>query len=326
MPKIKRMRLRTLLLFVIMLFNPYSANAESFEAWRADYTQRAVQSGIPAVDVARALENLTYHERIVELDRKQPDGQMTLQQYVERTVSQQRIDKGRIMLRQHYDLLKQTEKAYGVSPDILVALWGKETEYGGYTGNFETISALATLAYEGRRRDFFEKELQHAIILLTRLKWRPDQMHGSWAGAIGQCQFMPSNYIRFAVDGNRNGRTDLWNELPDIFASMGNLLRHKGWQAGQRWGQRVTVTRPIAESILGRDKAPRSLTYWQEQGVRFDHAVPQALYNNIRLYQPDGPDGPAYALYPNFDVLMRWNRSGYFATGVGRLSDHLANL
>ena len=132
--------------------------------------------------------------------------------------------------------------------------------------------------------------------------------------------------MRFAVDGNNNGRTDLWNELPDIFASMGNLLRHEGWQPGQRWGQRVKLTRPISDHILGRDKAPRSYAYWLDQGVRFDHAVPPSLHTQIRLYQPDGPDGPAYALYPNFDVLMRWNRSGYFATAVGRLSDHLANL
>lgn len=306
-----------------------TAHAETFREYLTGYKQRAVSVGVSAQLLDRMLAHAELDERVIELDRKQPEGRMTLLEYVERTVSDKRVQTGREKWRANKALLSSVEQKYGVSASILVALWGKETDYGGFVGKSDTISSLATLAYEGRRRQFFEQELLNAIMLSDRLGMAPGEMKGSWAGAIGQCQFMPSNYINVAVDGNGNGHVDLWNEMPDVFASMANLLVKEGWARGQGWGQRIQIPPQVMtgfdKNLIGRDKQARDVHFWEQRGVRFLQPVPESVRSQIRLYQPDGVSGPAYALYPNFDVLMRWNRSGYFATAVGRLSDHLAN-
>lgn len=319
----KRM-IRFIWLCSLLIVFALPAKAESFEQWKAQYKQRAVSVGVSASLLDRFLNVAEMNERVIELDRKQPEGQMTLQQYVERTVTDKRVQTGRDKWRANRELLASVERQSGVPASILVALWGKETDFGGFTGKSDTISSLATLAYEGRRRAFFEQELLNAILLAEKLNMAPGEMQGSWAGALGQCQFMPSNYIKYAVDGNKNGRVDLWNELPDVFASMANLLVREGWKSGAGWGQRITLPAGFDKSLIGRDKSPRDFYFWEQRGVRFPQAVPASVKGSIRLYQPDGASGPAYALYPNFDVLMRWNRSGYFATAVGRLSDHLS--
>lgn len=300
--------------------------AETFEQWKHGYKQRAASVGVSTTMLNRYLDPATLNERVIELDRKQPEGRMTLVEYVERTVTDKRVETGKKKWRENRQLLAEVERQSGVSASILVALWGKETDFGGFTGKSDTISSLATLAYEGRRRAFFEQELLNAMILADRLNMSPGQMQGSWAGALGQCQFMPSNYNKIAVDGNNNGRIDLWNELPDVFYSMANLLVHEGWKRGQGWGQRVRLGSGFDKSLIGRDKSPRDFHFWEQRGVRFLQPVPESVKQSIRIYQPDGVTGPAYALYPNFDVLMRWNRSGYFATAVGRLSDHLSSV
>ena len=310
------------ILFIGLIFSG-SIQAADFQSWLADYKQRAVTAGVSADKVNRALAGVTFNQKVIDLDRKQPEGQMTLQTYVEKTVTPKRIETGREKLAQYKSMLTTVERTYGVPPSIIMALWGKETDFGGFTGKSETISSLATLAFEGRRYKFFEQELLNAIVLLDYLKIPPSEMRGSWAGAIGQCQFMPSNYLKVGVDGNRNGRIDLWQEMPDVFASMANLLAHEGWQRGSGWGQRVNLEAGFDKSLLGRDKVAKDYRFWEQRGVRFKTTVPVAVSSNIRIYQPDGADGPAYAIYPNFDVLMRWNRSGYFAVAVGRLSDQI---
>ncbi|MDB5477955.1 MAG: lytic murein transglycosylase [Alphaproteobacteria bacterium] len=316
--------MRFLLVLLILCFTSV-AHAEDFQSWLSSYKQRAIATGVPAAVVNRALYNIAPNDMVIRLDQKQPEGHMTLAEYVEKTVTPKRIETGKQRLAENRALLSHVQQIYGVPPSIIVALWGKESEFGSFMGNTETISALATLAYEGRRRAFFEQELLNAIVLTQRLNIDPRAMTGSWAGAIGQCQFMPSNYIKFALDGNGNRRVDLWRELPDVFASMANLLVHEGWRRGEGWGQRVDLPPGFDKNLLGRDKAGRDIRFWEQLGVQFNQQVPASNRQNIRLYQPDGTDGPSYALYPNFDVLMRWNHSGYFATAVGRLSDHLEN-
>lgn len=309
------------LLFVLLLSLP--ANAETFDQWLANYRTRAIATGTSATIIDKALQNVFLDENVIRLDQKQPEGRMTLLEYVNKTVTDKRIDTGRAKMAQYASMLSTVERNYGVPPQIIIALWGKETDFGGFTGKNQTISSLATLAYEGRRRQFFEQELLNAIVLMDYLKLSPSEMRGSWAGAIGQCQFMPSNYLKVGVDGNRNGRVDLWNEMPDVFASMANLLAHKGWKSGASWGQKVNIPPEFDKTLIGRDKQARDLRFWEQRGVRFNTEVPSSVTTTIRLYQPDGEGGPAYAIYPNFDVLMRWNRSGYFAVAVGRLSDQL---
>lgn len=315
--------MRLLVLLFCLLCLP--AHAENFGQWKQQFIQRAVTGGLPRDWVENAMRDVTLNNRVIELDRKQPEGHMTLEEYVGKTVNPQRIAKGRARLRDHGELLRTTERRYGVDRHILVALWGKESEFGSYTGGFDTLSALATLAYEGRRRDFFEQELYKSLLLLRSLGMQPSEMQGSWAGALGQCQFMPSTYRRYGVDGDGDGRVDLWHDLADIFASMSSYLKEIGWRSDLPWGQRVAIPAKFDKNLIGRDKKPRDLSFWKDQGVRL--TAPLSLPNGakLRLYQPDGPQGPAYLLTSNFDVLMRWNASGYFATAVGRLADHLAS-
>lgn len=309
-----------------LLFAASSASAADFQSWLTGYKQRAVEAGVSKDKVDRALAGVRFDQKVIDLDRKQPEGQMTLATYVEKTVTPKRVEKGRKNLAQYRSMLQAVERDYGVPPQIIMALWGKETDFGGFTGKSETISSLATLAFEGRRWKFFEQELLNAIVLMDYLKLSPSEMRGSWAGAVGQCQFMPSNYLKVGVDGNRNGRVDLWNEMPDVFASMANLLKHEGWARGASWGQKINLPTGFDKSLIGRDKVGKDHRFWEQRGVRFNSTVPSSVASNIRIYQPDGVDGPAYAIYPNFDVLMRWNRSGYFAVAVGRLSDKINSL
>lgn len=313
-------------ILVLVFISSFSVQAADFNSWLEDYKQRAVQAGVSADKVNHALAGVRFDQKIIDLDRKQPEGQMTLATYVEKTVTDKRVAIGREKLAQYKTMLQAIERDYGVPPEIILALWGKETDFGGFTGKSETISSLATLAFEGRRYKFFEQELLNAIVLMDYLKLEPSEMRGSWAGAIGQCQFMPSNYLKVGVDGNKNGRVDLWNEMPDVFASMANLLRHEGWQRGTGWGQRINLSQGFDKTLIGRDKVAKDYRFWEQRGVRFQTSIPAQVASNIRIYQPDGVNGPAYAIYPNFDVLMRWNRSGYFAVAVGRLSDKINSL
>ena len=316
--------MRYLAAFCILCLVPLTAKAESFDQWLTHFKQRAVSANVSAELLDEALRDVRLDVRVIKLDRKQPEGHMTLAEYVDKTLTDRRIATGRAKFSEYRSLLKKVERNTGVPAEIMVALWGKETDFGGYTGDFNTINSLATLAYEGRRRAYFEQELLEAIYLLRRMGWPPSRMTGSWAGAVGQCQFMPSNYLRIAVDGDGNGKIDLWNNMPDVFASMANLLVKEGWRAHESWGQKITIPARFDKNLIGRDKSPQDLRFWEQRGVRFTQSVPSSVQRSIRLYQPDGPQGPAYAIYPNFDVLMRWNRSGYFATAVGRLADHVA--
>lgn len=271
-----------------------TAHAASFEQWKLHMQQRMVSEGQDQNAMAQIFDQIQFEPRVIALDRKQPEGRMTLLEYVEKTVTPLRVSKGRARLQQHHALLRDVEKRYGVPAEMLVALWGKETDYGGYIGNVSTLNALATLAYEGRRRAYFEDELAAAVKLTRKYNWHVSDVRGSWAGAIGQCQFMPSHYLNDAVDADGDGRIDLWNSMPDIFSSMAQLLKLKGWQTGVPWGYRI------------------------------DDPSRVRLRAGYRLYQPDGAQGPSYVITHNFDVLKRWNNSGYFATAVGRLADKIS--
>lgn len=301
------------------------ADTPDFARWKTGMQQRLIRDGLSAATVNNAMANVHLAPGVIKLDRRQPETHLTLTQYIERTVTPARVAKGRQNLARYQSALKAVEARYGVPPAIIMALWGKETDFGGYVGNSQTLSALATLAYEGRRRAYFEQEFVAAMRLLAKYNWPPQKLRGSWAGAIGQCQFMPSNYITHGVDGDHDGRVDLWNSMPDIFNSMGNLLSVKGWQRGMSWGQRVTPSRAVPPHLVGRDKQAHAKAFWQQQGVQFPDNTRIKSSQLLRLYQPDGPEAPAYVITSNFDVLMRWNQSGYFASAVGRLADKISH-
>jgi membrane-bound lytic murein transglycosylase B len=315
--------MRFLTIFLAGLFFSFAAHAEDFQTYMRGYEQRAIASGVSANAVHRALQDVTLERSAISNDRNQPETHMTLSEYVDKTIRPQRIDRGRANYLKYQDILGDIEEKYGVPGTVILALWGKETDFGGFSGDSETISSLATMAYEGRRRAFFEQELLNAIVLLDYLKIPPSEMRGSWAGAIGQCQFMPSSYLKYGVDGNQNGRVDLWHEMPDVFASMANMLVKNGWQRGQGWGQSVSLPSKFDKNLIGRDKDPRTFRFWEQHGVHFKQSVPSSVASDIRIYQPD-EGGPAYGLYPNFDVLVNWNHSGYFAISIGRLAEQVS--
>lgn len=297
-----------------------------FAPWLADLQQEALASGISPQTVTATLTGIQPIPRILELDAKQPEGTISFDTYLTRAVTKQRIAKGRALYRQHGALLRQVGARYGVQPRFIVALWGMETDFGRNMGGFKVVDALATLAYDGRRSAFFRKELLVALKILDEGHITPERMLGSWAGAMGQSQFMPSSFLNYAQDFDGDGRRDIWGTHADVFASAANYLSKVGWRMDQTWGRAV---RPPAKGDLaawtGLDKA-QPLAVWAQRGFRREDGgkLPQAAMN-AALVMPDGPTGKAFLVYDNYRTIMDWNRSTYFATAVGILADHIGD-
>lgn len=291
----------------------------AFDDWLDEFRAEARDAGISPRTLDRALADVAPVPRVIELDRRQPEGRMTFLEYRERVINQARIEKGRRLLREQRHLLAPIEAEYGVPAEIIVALWGIESNFGENTGGFPVIASLATLAHEGRRADFFRGELLAALRILDAGDVSPDAMNGSWAGAMGQSQFMPSTFLGYAVDGDGDGRRDIWGTRADVFASMANYLSRMGWDRRYIWGREVRVLNGVASG--GLDER-RPLARWQSAGVRrADGGDLPAVAIDASLLKMDDGDGPTYLVYDNFRVIMRWNRSTYFATSVGLLAD-----
>lgn len=301
--------------------------AEPFADWLAALRQEAVADGIaPAIVDAALPVDLQPIPRVIELDRKQPEGTMTFARYRERIVHPLRISEGRKMMQRHATALAAIEQRYGVAPQYVVALWGIETNYGANTGGFSIVPALATLAWDGRRGAFFRKELMTALEILDQGHIAPADMKGSWAGAMGQNQFMPSSFMSFAVDGNGDGHKDIWTSLPDVFASSANYLARSGWTSGQRWGREVVVPAGFSSDLVGLE-VKKTLSDWQALGVKLPSgaSIPVEPGMKASLVAPDGLGGPTFLVYDNFRTIMRWNKSTYFATSVGLLANAIAS-
>jgi len=268
-------------------------------------------------------------QRVIELDNSQPEKTRSFPEYLQVVLSEERVKKGRILIKQNQALLKKIRKKYGVQPRFIVALWGIETFYGKITGNFSIIHSLATLAYKGRaeRREFFRKELVNALKILQQNHISANRFKGSWAGAMGQTQFMPSSFLSFAQDFDKDGRKDIWQTKEDVFASIANYLKTIGWDDSVTWGRKVKLTRKIEKSLIGRE-VKKKLSEWQTLGVRRINGkvLPKRKIKASLIY-PSGKYqvGDAYLVYENYDTIMHWNRSLYFATAVGELSNKLRN-
>lgn len=310
----------------VMLPGLSRAADQPFGPWLEAVRREALAEGISPAILDAALTGIEPIERVIELDRRQPEGRWTHAEYLERVVPASRIDQGRRLLAEHRALLTPVAARYGVQPRFIVALWGIETSYGGHTGGFSVINALATLAWDGRRSTFFRAELMNALRILDEGHIAPADMKGSWAGAMGQSQFMPSSFNAYAVDFDGDGRRDIWNSLPDVFGSAANYLKSHGWNGSWTWGREVRVPGGLDESLFDLD-VERDLGWWQERGVRrLNGADLPGVRLNASLIRPDGPGGRAFLVYDNFRVIMRWNRSTYFATAVGLLSDAIAGI
>ncbi len=310
-------------LFLIM---PNITHAdEKFDKWLVDFKKDAKSKGISEETLNEAFTGVKPIARIIELDRKQPEGTMTFAQYQARVISDARIAQGRKMYKKHREELDQAAKKYGVPAQYIVALWGVETSYGNNTGGFDVVTALATLAYDGRRSDFFRKELINSLKILDAGHIKHKDMKGSWAGAMGQNQFMPSSFHAYAVDGNDDGKRDIWTSLPDVFASTANYLSKSGWREDERWGRRIKLPSNITEKQIGLE-TKYTLQKWKDLGVtQFGgEEIPVVDGFEASIVTPDGLDGPAFLVYNNYRVIMKWNRSIYFATSVGLLADEIA--
>lgn len=250
----------------VLITSACASNNRPFGLWLEGVKREAAAQGIRPEVVDAALMDAQPIPRIIALDRKQPESTLTLEEYLRKVLPRARIEKARRLYRENLPLLREVSAKYNVQPQYIVALWGVESSFGESMGSFETVHALATLAYDGRRSDYFRKELLNALTILNEGHIRVEDMQGSWAGAMGQCQFMPTSFLRYAVDGNGDGKKDIWSTRPDVFASIANYLHSEGWDGSKGWGSK---------------KHPRD----------------------------------------NFNVLLKWNRSRYFATAVSQLAD-----
>lgn len=298
--------------------------AEPFAAWLAALKAEARQAGISQATLEQAFAGVEPIERVIELDRRQPETRMTFEEYLERVVPPSRIADGRERYREYRQVLQAVGREYGVQPRFIVALWGIESDYGRNTGGFSVIAALATLAYDGRRGEFFRRELIDALKILDDGHITPSAMRGSWAGAMGQSQFMPSSFRAYAQDFDGDGRRDIWTSPADVFASAANYLARAGWRDDQTWGRAVRLPGDF-DTALASLEVRKSLDEWQALGVRRRSGgdLPgRALRASVVIPPKSAPDA-AFLVYDNYRALLKWNRSSYFAIAVGRLADEI---
>lgn len=285
---------------------------------------KAQTAGVSNKTITNSLRKARLNKQVLELDRKQPEFTTTFADYFNRRVTSQRVDQGRGLLARHKDLLNRIEQEYGVPAPYLLAFWGLETNYGSYFGNIPVIDSLATLACDARRSNFFTIELINALRILDEGAIAPEKMVGSWAGAMGHVQFMPSAFLQNAIDFDGDKKRDLWNSTPDALASAAKFLQSLGWQAGERWGREVKLPAgfPFLEAGL---KNSKPVSEWIGLGVkRADNTPLPPATINASLLVPSGHQGPAFLVYDNFNVIMRWNRSEFYAIAVGQLADQIA--
>jgi len=310
---------------------PAWAAPEDFRAFLSGVRTEARRAGISSVTLDRAFAGLQPNPRVVELDRKQPEFVLTWEQYRTRVISDQRIADGKIAWRQNAPLLQAIHTSYGVDPRVIIGIWGLESNFGTKTGGFHVIEALATLAWEGRRAAFFRGELIAALKILEHGDISVASMTGSYAGAMGQPQFMPSSYVRLAVDFDGDGRRDIWSSRADALGSIGNYLQKSGWRDGESWGQEILLPAGFSGET-GRDHR-RPLGEWLRQGIKPVGEKPLArAETTAAIILPDGPrDGPrdgaagaAFFAYGNFGAIRRYNPSDFYALAVGLIGDQVA--
>ncbi|MDI2090349.1 lytic murein transglycosylase [Commensalibacter oyaizuii] len=287
--------------------------------------QQAVQQGMDASIMKRALLSLsTPNAKVIQLDRKQPEFTLTWDQYFQKVITPTKIQQGKAAYRSLQGTLSKIWKQYQVDPRIVLGIWGLESAYGKHTGKFNVIDSLATLAFEGRRAKFFKSELMNALKILNNRDIAPEQMLGSYAGAMGQPQFMPSAYLRYAVDFSGTGQRNIWTNVPDVLASIANYLAKCGWKASEPWGQEITIQGNIPQSMIGR-KNVKTLGQWEALGVRRKNGTEFSNRSvSGAVIRPDGVGGRAFMVYHNFNVIRRYNPSDYYALGVGLLGDAVA--
>jgi lytic murein transglycosylase len=310
---------------------------ETFSAYLQTVAARARREGINEATISRTLSGLTPNQRVIELDTAQPGRQSSpppMAPYIARHVDSSIVSRGRARYAQLSSIIPSVEARYGVPASILLAIWGHETNYGSYVGDFDLARSLATLAWEGRRRDLFEGELI-ALLKMIDQGVPAYKLKGSWAGAFGYPQFLPSVYLRLAVDGDGDGDRDIFSSPADTIASIANYFRDAGWRRGQPWGVPASVpagfnvdayatklAAPTCDRVHDRHSQWKTVSEWRALGVAPLSSIGSDVLTS--LFQPDGPGTPAYLLTGNYRVILQYNCSNYYALSVGLLADEIA--
>ncbi|MEO1677429.1 MAG: lytic murein transglycosylase [Pseudomonadota bacterium] len=293
-----------------------------WDAWVAGYKRRAASRGISPAVIDAAFRGAGYLPGVVERDRNQTEFTRSLQDYLAIAASDKRVSDGRSNFRRYGNVLGQIESRYGVEANVVTAIWGLESSYGDRRGDIPVVSAVSTLAYDGRRGAFFEDQLTAALRILQNGDITPERMTGSWAGAMGHTQFIPTSYLAFAVDFTGDGRRDIWSEDPsDALASAARYLQRSGWTRGQPWG--VEVRLPAGFSGPFGRGSTRSPSAWASAGVRDMEGGRVPDYGAASIIAPSGRGGPAFMTFRNFTVITRYNNSESYVIGVGHLSDRI---
>jgi membrane-bound lytic murein transglycosylase B len=301
------------------------AQEETFAEWLADFRARAIDVGKPEAAVAAVLDGVEPIDEVIELDRKQPEYIRPVWDYLDSAVSEQRVEKGRQLKAEWDPLFDELEVRYGIDAPYLAAIWGLESFYGAAIGDFDAARSLATLAWEGRRRDLFETELLAMIDIVASGEAERSEFVSGWAGALGQTQFMPTKYKSYAVDHDGDGHKDVWRNEADALASAANFIAANGWRRGEPWGIEVVLAEGF--DLRAADGRRRNTGGWAQDGVvRADGKPWTAAEQSLpaRLLVPAGAQGPAFLTYANFEVFRRYNTPTNYALAAGLLGDAIA--
>ncbi|CAN5865515.1 lytic murein transglycosylase [soil metagenome] len=306
---------------------PTQSGNRSFDEWARDFYSRAVKAGLPSALLDRELAGLVPDPRVENLDTRQPEFAKPFGDYIKGVVSEDRVAIAARRKPAIASTLSGIESRYGVPGDILMAIWAMETGFGAVMGDFDVIRSMATLASEGRRQQFAEDQLMAALRIIGSGEFSRAQLRGSWAGAMGQTQFIPTSFLSTAVDGDGDGRRDVWGSSADALASAANLLAKGGWQRGQGWAREVTVPEGFDYSLT---EGPREIPdWWAQQGVRRTDGLPWSTADQAAkamLIAPTGAQGPAFLLFPNHFVIRKYNNATTYALGVGLLADRFGGM
>ena len=293
----------------------------------ADFVRRlwplAEARGVSRSAFESAFAGYNYLPKVMSLTAKQPEFSQTVQQYIDKRVTDGQARKGQAMRQEWKQTLGGAQQRWGVQPEIVLAIWGMETNYGGFMGGENTVHALATLTEGGYRASYFQDELLTALRIITDGHVSADNMVGSWAGAMGHTQFMPTSFMRYAVDYNGDGRKDIWNSVQDALGSTANYLHSFGWRPGETWGYEVKLPNGF-DFAHARQMERAPLSQWQAMGIQRVSGKAFPRPSDVgRLYMPAGASGPTFLLLPNFDVIKRYNNSDSYALAVGHLADRI---
>lgn len=320
--------MRCLLLTLLCFFSvsvcaQNEKSEDGFHQYIEQLKVEANQKGYEPTFIASVFKDIAYRPSVIKSDKNQPERKITLDNYLATRVPDWKVKQAVDKYNEHRTLLEEIGSKYGVQPRFIVAIWGNESNFGRIQGNFNVLSALASLAYEGRREKLFKDNFFAALDILKQKHTTLDNLKGSWAGAMGQSQFMPLSFLKYAVDYNGDGKKDIWHTEADVFASIANFLASEGWDNQATWGRQVTLTKPVTLSGLSKSSY-KPLSYWQASGVRrYDGSDLPNADMLASLIMPDGPAGRIYLVYNNFHTLMKWNRSSYFGISIGYLSERI---